>query len=175
MISEVFVRDASKAIEVIKEVIEAGIPTEEHLNTYVINVHGIKSALGNIGKPELSAIAGKLEKLGHDENIELIIQETGSFIESLKKVVDDLSLIEDETGIDFEEDRSLLSKTLHAIKEACDKYDEQTSHSLLTELRDKTWSKSTNDFLMRLSEYLLHSDFEVVISEVDIFIREYDK
>ncbi|MDR2729067.1 MAG: hypothetical protein LBB56_08025, partial [Chitinispirillales bacterium] len=53
-----------------------GAPGEEDLRNYVINTHGMKSALANIGQAALSDVAKGLEQSGRDGDTGLIASET---------------------------------------------------------------------------------------------------
>ncbi|MCL2472202.1 MAG: ATP-binding protein, partial [Treponema sp.] len=60
-----FIRDASKALAVLEKIYpNDGVYNAEDLKAYIINVHGMKSALIHIGETELSSVAAKLERDG---------------------------------------------------------------------------------------------------------------
>jgi CheY-like chemotaxis protein/HPt (histidine-containing phosphotransfer) domain-containing protein len=167
--NEIFVRDAAKTLSVLNTIIEKnGSYDENDLRMYIIHTHGIKSALANIGKTELSAVALKLEQSGRDKNIEIIKSETPAFLSLLQTFVEELKLKIDNTGSGtINEDKSYLNEKLLVIKAACEEYDENTANKVITELRGKTWSEPTREFLGRIDEHLLHSNFEEIVEIIN--------
>ena len=169
--SEAFVRDARKSLAKLEEFLEKGdAVNEDDLRTYTIHVHGMKSALANIGNMELSAVAYKLEVSGRNGDIDLIAARTPSFLASLRKLVLDLTMKDrgcGEAAVDA--DPSFLWDKLLAMREACERYDKKTARGLLAELKEKKWAKTTAELLNIVSEHLLHSDFDEIISALDEF------
>jgi len=163
--AEVFIRDANKSLAALEAFMEkVGPYTEADIKTFVVHTHGMKSALANIGRMDLSAIAMKLEQLGRDDSLETILAETPDFLTSLKDCIDKLKPPEEQTGDEvINEDTGYLSDMLSVITSACEDFDEMSIEEALTELRSKTWSKQTNELLKMISAKLLHSDFDEII------------
>jgi len=170
--AEIFARDAYKSIAALEAINKHhGSYDENDIRTYVIHVHGMRSALANIGKMELSAVAFKLEAAARNGNIDVMSSETGAFLDSLRTMVEELTpKIESENSETADEDRSYLCEKLMAIKAACEEYDEKTADEIITKLRAKTWSKPTQELLNTIARHLLHSDFEDVAGVVDKFM-----
>jgi len=168
--AQIFIRDALKSLAVLKEILGKGSPySKDDLRTYVIHVHGLKSALANVGKKDLSAVALKLEQSGRDENMDVIESETPQFLRNLMAFVEEITP-EEEQGEEIaasEEDTEFLHEKLRAIKEACDEFDDSLVEAALGELQSKPWSPKTKTLLSSISEYLLHSDFDEIIQTVD--------
>jgi PAS domain S-box-containing protein len=172
-LAEVFTRDALKTLAAIEAVYKKNdYNSEDNLRTYIINVHGIKNALVNIGKVNLSAAALKLEKAGREEKIEIIQSETPAFISALQAVVEELKPKMETAAIEkADEDKPFLTEMLHAIKMACADYDEKTVDNVLTELRRTAWSRQTNELLGKIAEQLLHSDFDEIMDGINKFME----
>jgi len=171
-LAEIFVRDAAKSIAALDAIEEKGVCDEDDRRMYIIHTHGMKSALANIGRMELSAVALKLEAAGRDGNTEIISTETTAFLDALKKLVKELAPTEETDGDGTtNEDRPLLRKSLLAIKTACDEYDEKSVEGIMVKLREKTWSGPTKKLLNTIAEHLLHSDFDEIADAVDKFMR----
>ena len=170
---EVFTRDATKSIAALSAVSEKRRAYNENdMRTYIINIHGIKSALSNIGQSELSAFAFRLEQAGRAWDTDVISSETPVFLDSLRVLVEEITPKEKDNGDKTEdEDRAFLREKLLEIKAACGTYDKKTAKDLLTELKKKTWSKQTRELLGVISELLLHSDFDEAANIVDKFIE----
>jgi HPt (histidine-containing phosphotransfer) domain-containing protein len=171
-LTEEFVRDANKSIVVLDWLIKKGGPySEEEIRTFVIHTHGVKSALANIGRMDLSAIALKLEQLGRGGNTEAIIAETPEFLDSLRECVEKLKQREEKPAMETtDEDRPYLKEKLLAVKTACQAYDDKTVEQVLTQLRLKVWPRETEDFLETISEKLLHSDFDEITDVITSFL-----
>ncbi|MCL1819316.1 MAG: ATP-binding protein [Oscillospiraceae bacterium] len=169
--AEIFARDARKALAVLEE-ISKGDYGEDDLRSYVINVHGMKSALANIGKKDLSAVALKLEQMGRDGNTDAVKAETPEFLTSLNAVIDEIAPKQEDTQETADDDVSLLKEKLEVIKSACELYDETSAEAALSELREKKWSPKVNDLLNTISEHLLHSDFDEISAAIDEFISK---
>ena len=176
-LAEIFARDARKAVatlEALNEKCAGATPSgsygDEDVQLYIINVHGMKSALANIGETELSAVAAKLETAGREKNTRLMSDEIPAFLSELRKTVEKLSP-KDAGGETMdeksEEVRSYLREKLAAVKEACETYDKKAAKAVIAELRQKAWSAPTKELLAEMSEHLLNGDFEEVSSVAD--------
>ena len=169
-LAEIFTRDAKKILTVLNDLMINHFHDKDDIHNYIVNVHSIKSALANIGEIELSKIAGNLEKYGREDSINSINEETPDFIIALQKVVNKLNPADnEETAEDSEDSLVFLHKKLAIIKEACCEYNKSAVKKELHELREKSWSNKTKLFLSRISEYLLHSEFD----EINSFIKDY--
>jgi signal transduction histidine kinase/CheY-like chemotaxis protein len=158
----IFVRDARKAFEIIEDVVnKINTAEDEDLRSYVINIHAMKSALGNIGEHEMSKLADVLEQAGKKQDKTIIAQETPLFLKNLSVIIeknDKTNNDDDESAADS--DPAFLQKQLDIIIEACEDYDDIAVESALKALKQMQWSKETKEALEKIAEYILHSDFE---------------
>jgi len=161
-LAQVFARDAEKAIKTIKSSIKNNLSDKDDINMYVINVHAMKSALANIGETDLSATALRLEQAGREKNINVVLSETSNFLDMLEKVVNEIKLKKSniESTEDTEESISFLKEKLDIINKACAVMDKKTAKKALNEIREKTWSRETNELINLIAEHLLHSEFD---------------
>jgi len=168
--AEAFARDAIKSLAALESIAEKGsYGDEDDMRTYTIHVHGMKSALANIGKMELSAVALKLEMSARDADIGVMSEETPGFIESLRTLVEGLTAASEE-GEDG--DLGHLRERLLEIRTACEEYDESTIDVALDELKGRVWSRETRELLNTVTENLLHSDFDEIITTIDTFLLD---
>ena len=168
MFAEVFVRDASKSLAALDEILKKHGPVSaEDIRTYVIHVHGMKSALANVGQMELAAVAMKLETAGREGNNGLIALETPGFLASLRKLVNALTPKEEPDDGAVDEDKEYLRGKLLEIKSACEEYDGELADKIILDIKEKSWSDQTKELLRSISQYLLHSDFDEIASAVD--------
>jgi CheY-like chemotaxis protein len=161
-ITEVFLRDTAKTLAALEAIAgHNGYSDEDNLRTYIINIHGIKTALANMGNMELSAVALKLEAAGRENKLDMIRNETPAFLLSLRAFADGLAPDEAGGADTSEGDAALLREKLLLIKQACEEYDESTAEATLKELRGGTWAQAVNELLSAIAEHLLHSDFDL--------------
>jgi len=83
-----FLIDAENAMSVLEDLNKKIHDLDESgLELYTVTVHGMKSALNNIGENELSKVALRLEKAGEERNLEVMAGETPAFMEALAAVI----------------------------------------------------------------------------------------
>jgi CheY-like chemotaxis protein len=168
---EAFLRDAGKSLAVLDAIMDKqGEYSEDDLRTYVIHIHGMKGALANIGKMDLSAIAMKLEQTGRDGSIEIITAETPAFLSSLRDYMKEITPEEKENGDTADDDMPKLREMLAAIKNACEEYNEDAAEAALSELRTQKWSQPVKELLSSISGHLLHSDFDEISAVIDKYL-----
>jgi CheY-like chemotaxis protein len=168
-LAKIFIRDASKSIAVLETLPkEHGAYSDENVQTYVISVHGMKSALANIGESELSALAYKLEQAGREKNIAVMVSETPIFLKALQEVIKKITPREDdEVKEATEENSAYLREKLLVLKAACAAYDKKAAKDTLAEIGQKAWPRPTRALLETIAEHLLHSKFKEIVSTVD--------
>ena len=173
-VEKFFVLDAEKAIDVLKNMfIQLHELNENELELYIITIHGMKSALANIGEKQLSDVALRLETAGRDKTHSVILEETSVFIKALQSLVVKYKPAEHEKTQDtvmLEEDRLLLQEKLADIKEACVSLNKKAAKEELNILKQKNWPQNITDVLDKLSVMLLHSAFEEASSILDVFV-----
>jgi len=171
--AEIFIRDAQRSLAVLDGIVAKGSwHDDEDLRMYTVHVHGLKSALANIKKMDLSAVALRLEQAARAGNSELIISETPAFLSALRLYVAELSPPRDTVIEGAETDTAFLNEQLQAIKTACEQYDENTAEDTLKKLRDMAWPPPIKELLSTLSAHLLHSDFEEASNLIDKLLQE---
>jgi signal transduction histidine kinase/CheY-like chemotaxis protein/HPt (histidine-containing phosphotransfer) domain-containing protein len=171
-LAAIFSRDAEKAINVLNNVLNNNFKTESDVQLYIINVHAMKSALANIGEPELSSTALKLEQAGREKNINLITSETEKFLEALRAVINKIKPKDEDTDIeDTQEALAYLRDKLIDIKNASAAFDKKSVKNALNKLKENAWSQKTKELMNSIAEHLLHSEFDEVSSLADSYIK----
>jgi signal transduction histidine kinase/CheY-like chemotaxis protein/HPt (histidine-containing phosphotransfer) domain-containing protein len=160
---KIFTRDAEKAFAVLGTICEKRSDYgDEDIQSYIVNVHAMKSALANIGEEKLSAFASKLEEAGRERDITRISEETPEFLSALRTVIEKNKLTkdgnEDADNISHD-DMVYLSEKLTEIKKACAEHDKKTAKDTLSHLREKKWPQPVAELLEKMAEHLLHSEF----------------
>ena len=161
---EYFIEDAEKAIATLKVIIANDYRRVNDLQMYIIAVHGMKSALANIGEMDFSAFACKLEQAGREKNINVIAAETPVFLDELQAMIDKLKLSQSrfsaETPIgESDNARSYLFEKLTAIQEACSTFDKKNAEAVLAELNQKTLSPPVQELLTDIARHLSLGEF----------------
>ena len=169
---EAFMRDASKSISVLDAIVnKQGCLDDEEKRLFEIHVHGLKTALANIGNQNLSVAAYKLEVAAQENEIEKRKSEAAAFITSLRNILNELIKMDETKSCDAsDEDRPYLCEKLQEIKSACEDYDSETVNDAIKQLRCATWSQSTHELIAAIAKYLLSSDFDEIVETVDEFL-----
>jgi len=172
-LAEIFARDGEKAAAVLESLLKNNLRDEEDIHMYIINVHAMKSALANIGESELSAAALRLEQAGREKDINVMNSETTAFLDELRAIILKIKPkdADNEPSEDTEEAIAFLREKLIIIREACAEFEKKTAKNALNELREKTWSHNTRELLNKISEHLLHSEFDNAAALADECIR----
>jgi len=181
--------DIENALTVLEKFLP-GINTGEIANSgadiklFTITVHGMKSALANIGETALSNIALRLEKAAlaasgknaeadasASAKISAISKETQEFSKALRLLLEKIRYstnVESDENTDIShEDIIFLRNKFDDIKAACEKFALRDAKSTLAELKQKTWPKKTNDLINEISLGLLRGEFAKVISALE--------
>jgi len=169
--AEIFVRDAMRVLSTLEVIAANNDYTDENqLRSYTINMHGIKTALANIDRMELSAVALKLEMAGREGKLDIITSDTVKFLNALRALTEELAPApENENGVTTEDDTNFLRDKLLVVKTACEEYDANTADNAISELRDKPWSPPVKALINIISEHLLHSDFDEIVKALESY------
>jgi signal transduction histidine kinase/DNA-binding response OmpR family regulator len=158
-----FVKEADKAVTILKKIIENNFKREDDINNYIIKVHSMKSGLANVNETELSNFAYKLEKAGQDYNIDVIKNETPIFINALNSLIIKYKPEEKDENtpsgdVDISaEDAVFLREKMIEIEKACEMFKINDAKAALEALKQRTWPRNINNTLDEISVHLLHS------------------
>jgi len=163
-LAENFIRDAEKALAILEAIHANNYRRSDDTQTFVINVHAMKSALANIGETALSETAAGLEQAGRDGDTAAMLAGAPSFLISLKAVIEKIKPKDKDIGDSDAAWNDTRKADLYAkmliIQTACASYDERAANAALTELRQETWPPQVMEVLAAIAEHLLHSEFE---------------
>jgi len=170
-LAEFFIRDTKKASKILESIYINKCRRVDDVSMFVINVHAMKSALANVGEKELSQEAQQLEQAGRDNDKKLIMEKLPLFLNSLYAVVNKFEEKGRKTEKEGYGDYSQLKEKLLEIRAACGEYNKKTAKNILTELKNKTWSQPVEEHLGILSGFLLHSEFDEAVKNIDDCIK----
>jgi len=173
-LAEIFVRDAGKAVKILETIYVNKCRGADDLSIFIINVHSMKSALANVGEVHLSEEAAKLEKSGREQDIKKILAELPSFMEMLYNVITKFEPKDDFSEQMNEEDKKFLKEQLLIVKEACENMEKKTAKKTLSLIKEKKWPSAINDQISKISEHLLHSEFDEAVTTIEGLITPND-
>jgi PAS domain S-box-containing protein len=160
----VFARDAKRAMPILDAAAaNAAKLSTDDLSLFTTSVHGLKAALANIGENKLSQTALALEKAGKSGDLGVITLQTANFIKALNKIVSKAEADYDRAMDDAakeDENPEYLREKMALIAKSCRDYDENTVLNTLENLKKMSWTRETGEALMKISELLLHSEFD---------------
>lgn len=166
MLVSSFVRDAKKAIAVLESFDKAPVHSlddevlESCIQQFTISVHGMKSALANIGERALSAVAKQLEAAGKRRDTAVIVRQMPDFLQELRVLVEKLAPENDVHEATTSDDVPDLREKLNAIVALCEDYERKGVMDILGELAKENLPGKTRETLESIQEAVLHSDFD---------------
>ncbi|MCL2245146.1 MAG: ATP-binding protein [Treponema sp.] len=177
--------DIKNAVTVLEDILP-DIKTEgsENMELFITTVHGMKSALSNIGENTLASLALRLEQAGNRNDIAVIRSETTEFITMLAALADK---IKQSNQKDNEEvppeispaDKDFLLEKLNIIKASCKELNIKDAKTTLVGIKQKTWSYKINEMLNEISVYIVRGELAKAEGAVDklkeILFSEKDK
>ena len=145
---------------------------DEETESYIITVHGMKSALANIGEKEWSAAAYKLEQAGKERNNAVMAGQTPAFMQALRSLITQCNPKEENSTTEISgEDREYLHEKLLSLKTACAALDKNTAKTALHALRQKTWPHTINAVLDDIAMHILHSAFREAMAATESILK----
>jgi HPt (histidine-containing phosphotransfer) domain-containing protein len=159
------VLDIKNAISVLEEIHAEGYGGPKN-ELFVTTVHGMKSALANIGEAELSSVAWNLETAGEKGDLILLAAKTPAFIKKLQALLQKLKRPKAE-GETESGDMGFLKDKLEEIKAACAAFDMDAAKAVLDDLNLKSWRCDTADILDEISVSLLRGEVKKVVAAAE--------
>jgi PAS domain S-box-containing protein len=161
-IQNFFVLDAENTIKTLEEIYtKIDDLGEPEIESYVTAVHGMKSALANIGETGLRAIALRLEQAGRARDLTIMKEETRPFIDALLSLAGELKTKRKNDGATLsDEDKAYLREMMRGIQTACAALDRNTAKAVLDSVRKKKWPGKVSDGLDAIAVHILHSAFK---------------
>jgi signal transduction histidine kinase/CheY-like chemotaxis protein len=157
---ELFRRDAEKRLEILQNV-----PDNNNLRLFITQVHALKSASANIGAIELSEKARVLEDAGNSADFQTIFDKLPEFSKNLSFLIDNIRAVfpEDEDAGDI---KNIDKTALLRLKKSFSDKSHKDIDEVFEELLDAADS-ATKKVLLTFSDYLLTSEFNKAISQID--------
>ena len=167
----VFTRDVPEKINEISEGYD-----KDDLGLYTIHVHGLKSALANIGAGVLSEKARALEAAGGRNDREYISANNEVFIQELKELVKlikaELTSYWNRKGKNEPLDRELLKAELAKLKKALDMLDAGEINKVIENIRKFTQGEEIDSSIQSISDNILIAEYDEAIATIDRILKE---
>jgi CheY-like chemotaxis protein len=178
------IKNALSVLEDLMPKINIGGVSVTNLELFTTTVHGMKSALANIGEDKLSGAALKLERAANDRDAAVISAGTPDFINALRLLIYKIeqSKIKDSEAVSGKisgDDIKFLQDKMNIINEACVKLDIKDAKTALAEIRQKQWNYKINETLDEISMCILRGEFvkieDVIKKANNILLSENEK
>jgi signal transduction histidine kinase/CheY-like chemotaxis protein/HPt (histidine-containing phosphotransfer) domain-containing protein len=165
---EVFVTDAGERIVRI----EAAL-SESNLSLYTTLVHAIKGASRSIGADYVGELAAELEEAGHAENMVMIREKTGVFLEKLQilrdSIADTLNFSDKEEKIE-EAETPLSTLDLDGLREALVNMDTDLVNRKLAEYGEVVMEKQMRNYIGNIEQDVLLFEYDKAIEKIDVLL-----
>jgi len=168
-LEKIFILDAENTLSTLER-LSANLNSLEgkELESYIVTVHGVKSALAGIGEKELSCLAYKLEQAGGAKNYNLMARDTPVLIDALSGLVKKFKPAEVEGVLEISrEDIVFLREKLDDIKSACESFNMKAAKKSLSDLMQKTWPRTTTSICEEISVGLLRGELKKVLTAIE--------
>jgi len=167
-LTAVTVHDTENAIAVLEELLPKLTAGNADLQLFATTVHGMKSALANIGERRLSNTALRLEEAAVSGETAVLLAETLDFMNDLRLITEKIKRSQSDNYKNIsQDDLDFLQSSLKNIKTACENLNLKDVKLSLNELNQKTWPDKINNVINEISVYLIRGEYLKVISIVD--------
>jgi signal transduction histidine kinase/CheY-like chemotaxis protein/HPt (histidine-containing phosphotransfer) domain-containing protein len=163
-----FSKDAEERIPLLKT-----IPEMDAMNTFVINVHALKSASASLGAGLISAQAAELEAAGKAGDMAFIRENLGTFTRQLAELVSNIKAVTDgdrdrlTTDTGKAADLSAHIPTLRELAEALKTRKAAEIDRILEELNHKPLDKKTRAAMRKISDDVLMTEFDNALKKIE--------
>ena len=171
-----FLADAKKAVNILSGMKDhIRDLSETDMQIFAVTVHGMKSALSNIGEKDLSLEALQLEKAAIVRDIEIIAEKTPGFIDLLAALIEksDARRETANAGLNKEKE-SILREKLSDLKKACKEFDSNEARKLIEGLLSEQWPQEIQGGLDDISMHILHSAFKKAVADADSLLAKQE-
>jgi len=173
------IKNAAAVLDEVLPVISENGENSADMELYITTVHGVKSALANIGESLLSNMAYTLEQAGNNRNMDIIKSETIEFMKALYLLAERIERLKskDESIYSLDvcrEDMIFLREKFNEIIAACGQLLIKDAKAALVDLKEKTWPSEINKVLNEISVYLIRGEFikvEAVINKANVIFN----
>jgi signal transduction histidine kinase/CheY-like chemotaxis protein/HPt (histidine-containing phosphotransfer) domain-containing protein len=166
----VFAGDADERITQIQAAL-----SESDLNLYTTLVHAIKGASRSIGADYIGGLAAELEEAGHAENLVMIQEKTGVFLEKLQILRDSIAEtldLSDKNGEDAGGKETAFSALdLEGLREALAGMETGLVNKKLAEYGEAVLQKQVRDCIDGIEQDVLLFEYDKAIEKIDALLN----
>ena len=141
----------------------------DDIESFTIEVHGLKSVLTNLGANTLSISAAQLERAAMDLDESYINEKSPEFLTELEKLSVHLNEILQINSANMKKtgDKFLLAEIIPELKAAVESFDSILALEILSPYTDFSFDKETDELLEKIIFSLETSDYESAIAGID--------
>jgi signal transduction histidine kinase/HPt (histidine-containing phosphotransfer) domain-containing protein/ActR/RegA family two-component response regulator len=165
----VFAGDADERIPQIQAALSA-----LNLSLYTTLVHAIKGASRSIGADYIGELAAELEEAGHAENIFMIREKTGIFLEKLQilrdSIAETLDIPEKGGEEDWDREKTFSALDLEGLREALAGMETEKVNRKLAEYGETVLPKQVRDCIEGIEQDVLLFDYDKAINRIDALL-----
>jgi signal transduction histidine kinase/FixJ family two-component response regulator/HPt (histidine-containing phosphotransfer) domain-containing protein len=166
----VFIADADERIPRIEATLSEG-----NLGLYTTLVHAIKGASRSIGADYIGELAAELEEAGHAENMVIIREKTGIFLEKLQilrdSIADTLDFSDKEEEDAEESETAFFTLDLEGLREALVNMDTELVNKKLAEYGEAALQKQVRNFIDSIEQDVLIFEYDKAIEKIDALLN----
>ena len=150
------------------------------LESFKVEIHGIKSVLVNIGAHTLSVGAAQLEHAAIENDTSYLNENYPAFKTELTELSEELkeAIKDSETGETAEAgetagkggtaDKTLLPKIISEVKAATEEYDSMLALEILSKSTDLSYDTETDELLKKIDFSLEKADYENALKNITV-------
>jgi len=168
--------DVKNALGVLEDLFSDISADNIDMPLFTTTVHGIKSALANIGENQLSNTALALEHAGDSRDTKSISADIYGFMDSLRSFLDKIKPSKKDNGENdllevSDGDIGFLENKLNELMDACDRLMTKDAKNIMNDIKLKIWPQKIDEFLNEISLLILRGEYSKVVSSVEDAIK----
>jgi hypothetical protein len=129
----------------------------------------MKSASRSIGAAEIGDAAEALESAGKSRDLALVKEKTGSFLDLLQKLTENISAALTQYIAERKDAKTvaLPQLKLDSLKEALKEMDVEAADKLMKEYKTMSLDTKTQELINELEQYILLFEYEKAMARID--------
>jgi HPt (histidine-containing phosphotransfer) domain-containing protein len=165
-ILSMFCKDAQDRLPLLQKAPEA-----EALQTFITQVHALKSASSSLGAKELSAVAAELEAAGNNGNMEIIFEKLPAFAKNLSELITNIHAVLEQDSAPQDDDKEIdITAYIPAFSELSEALQSQKIPDIkriLNTLGQQTQNSKLKEILEQISDQVFMTEFDSALKIVE--------
>lgn len=144
---------------------------EDDFESFIIQVHGIKSASRNVGAMQLGNLAEQMEKEGKAGNRGFVEEHLTELIEKLQKTLQEVKEKIKEPQEKKMQKEEINWKTLEYIAEKMEAFELEEAQQAFEELKAYSYPAKEEAFLEQLERLMINLEYQSMAEEIHRFLH----